>query len=292
MKAFVAWALSRRYWVVLLAIGFGQIFPPLTCALFIADAAHNGPRKSMPAAGIAVAAISLLAAASGVFVGMAIVFGAGSVLAGFLIGSLLHTSRSLELAFQATMLTTLIVAGLITALGPSPSAMVAPFVTELSIFMESAGASSAQLDVIEGWDPVLLLGLFFAGATMQVLGSLMLGHWWLGLVDPQVQFGRQFRSLRLGRVVGVASMLILVVGLAAAWPVVRNLTPMTVIGFLFQGLAVTHAWLHAKEWHPILAVAVYVSVITPLSGLTVMALCATGLLDNFFSLRRPIQPGT
>lgn len=289
MSSFVEWTLGRRHWLALLAIMSAQIFPLFACALLITDGARHGPRRALPLATAVAVAIVLLSLGSGFLATLAMIGGVAVGAAGFVAGMLLYRTRSLELVFQVLMLGALAIVAAVTLLGPEPAAMIAPMLAELTELMESLGATAAQLDIIRGWDPVLLLGSIFAGALAQILAALMLGYWWLGLVDDEVMFGRQFRALRLGRIVGILSMVILTVSLVLTWPVVRNLTPLVVVGFLFQGLAVMHAWLHARNWGPMAAGLVYVSVVTPLSGVTVTALCATGLLDNFFSLRRPLQ---
>jgi uncharacterized protein YybS (DUF2232 family) len=62
--------------------------------------------------------------------------------------------------------------------------------------------------------------------------------------------------------------------------------PLALLGFLCQGLAVLHAWVHARKWHPGFLVPVYVLLVTPLTILVALSLGALGFIDNWFNLRR------
>ena len=75
-------------------------------------------------------------------------------------------------------------------------------------------------------------------------------------------------------------------------PLVQNLFPLALIGFWFQGLAVSHAWARAKRWHPVVMGAAYVLLITPLMGLVILAMGSVGLVDNWIDLRAPLRPLT
>jgi hypothetical protein len=156
--------------------------------------------------------------------------------------------------------------------------------------MTALGGSQAQIDVVRNWDPVLLLGSMFAGVLAQVMGALMLGGWLWTLVEPGRTFAGQFTALSLGRVVGIASIVVLSVSLVLTWPALQYMRSVAVVGFLVQGLAVAHAWLQAKALHWSAAAALYAGALL-LSSYVVTALCAVGLLDNFFSLRRSLGAG-
>jgi uncharacterized protein YybS (DUF2232 family) len=61
---------------------------------------------------------------------------------------------------------------------------------------------------------------------------------------------------------------------------------MAVFGFLFQGIAVTHAWVHAKQWHSALLVVLYVLLVLPP---VTIAVTVVGLVDNWLNLRKPMR---
>jgi uncharacterized protein YybS (DUF2232 family) len=93
----------------------------------------------------------------------------------------------------------------------------------------------------------------------------------------------------MGRVLGVPALVLISIGLVLDTPLVQNLTPLVLFAFLFQGLAVMHAWAHAKKWHPLLVGLIYLLFVTPLTGVTILGLSVVGLLDNVFNLRSPLR---
>lgn len=291
MKAVVEWLLARRHWLAVIAVVSAQVIPVIACALLIVDGARHGPRKALPLAGAVVLAIVVLSVGGGPPATIAMVYALTIGAAGCAAGALIHRMSSLELTFQVLILGTLVVVALVSVLGPAPAVLTAPFIAEVVNFLEAMEVPDGQLDVIRGLDPQLLLSSLYALAEILLLSALMLGYWWLALVDEELHFGKQFRALRLGKIVGILSMVILTASLVLNWPVVLNLAPLVAVGFLFQGIAVMHAWLHGRYWGAIVAGLVYASFVTSLSGITVTALCAAGLLDNFFSLRRSLQTG-
>jgi len=70
---------------------------------------------------------------------------------------------------------------------------------------------------------------------------------------------------------------------------VQNLFPVVLVGFCFQGLAVTHAWAHAKRWNPVVLLVMYLLLVSPLSGVLLLALGSMGLTDSWINLRGPLQ---
>jgi uncharacterized protein YybS (DUF2232 family) len=78
-------------------------------------------------------------------------------------------------------------------------------------------------------------------------------------------------------------------GLVFDTALVQNLSALALLAFVFQGLAVLHAWAHAKRWHPGLVAPVYVLLVTPVRVLVIFVLSAVGLLDNWFDLRARLR---
>lgn len=306
MSRFAAWLLGHRRWLALLAIVFVQFVPPVTCGLLIADAARQGPRRAAPIAIIVLAAVLVISlGGSGAFgVNVALI-----VCASFAAGTLLGRMLSLGLVFQLIVLAAMILALLVAIFGPSPAELAAPLIDRITEVMQLLGTAPEQIDVIRNWNPVLIIGTITALMLIELLAALMLGCWAWSSVEESMQFGSQFTSLRLGRLVGMLSIGAVTASLAIDWPpladwlrsvpvgsglvnsgLLQYLRSIAVVGFLFQGLAVMHAWARAKSWPWIAAAAVYAGLAI-LNSWVVAAVCAAGLLDNFFSLRRPLETG-
>jgi hypothetical protein len=119
---------------------------------------------------------------------------------------------------------------------------------------------------------------------------LLLGYWWWTLAAGELRFAAEFRRLKLGRWLGAVATVIVALGLVFSAPLVQNLTPLAWLGFLFQGLAVVHAWAHARRWHPGLLVLMYLLLmLPPLTVLVMLPLSIVGLVDNWLNLRTQLR---
>jgi hypothetical protein len=284
VKLFVDWVLSRRYRLVLVAVVFTLLLPVVASGLMVLNTQRRGNAEAAATAALTVAALALLAAAvDGATLqlwigGLAIAFGVA-------IGAVLRWAGGLGLAFQATMLGSCAIVLVISLFGPEPAAIVEPVQRALIDALEAGNATSARLDAVRSWDAMLLLIVGFAVIFAHLVGALLLGYWWTVLASGQGSFGREFRALKLGRVLGLPAMALVSVGIVLDAAPIQNLSAIAVVGFLFQGLAVMHAWAHAKKWHPAFIWPVYLLLVTPAIGVSVFGLSAVGLLDNVFELR-------
>ena len=127
---------------------------------------------------------------------------------------------------------------------------------------------------------------------LQLIVPLLLGSWWAALMNPQPQFGRQFRELRLGRFLGIPATLLMAISLVLEGPVIQNLFPLALFAFWFQGIAVVHAWGQARQWNPAVVAAMYILLLPPFTGVTILALASVGLVDNWIDLRAPLRTKT
>lgn len=288
MKTLVDWLCAQRYRTSLCAIALTPILPVLSTALMVLDTARRGPRPALLGTIAGCAVVALLATITGSNVALLVGMAAGSLLAGVAVGALLHWAGVLSLAFQGTLLACFLLALGVLVLGPPPDVLFAPIIDELVAAFESSGAPAAQLAIVRSWSGILL-GLFAAIVVAQLVAALLLGYWWLKLAKDEAGFGAEFRSLKLGRVLGWPAMILVSLGLVWDALLIQNLTPVALFAFLFQGVSVMHAWSYAKRWHPGLIVPVYVLLVTPLTGVAILGLSAIGLLDNIFDLRAPLR---
>ena len=92
---------------------------------------------------------------------------------------------------------------------------------------------------------------------------------------------------------GAIATALIVLALAFDFELVQNLAPLAWFGFVLQGIAVVHAWAHAKRWPPGLVAPLYVLLLVPaLNVLVVLPLSLVGVVDNWFDLRALIRPQT
>jgi hypothetical protein len=289
VKIFVDWVLSRPYRLVLVAIVFTLLLPAVTAALMVLNTLHRGSAQGAAAAAVAVAVVAVLAVASGA---EQVLWVGGSAMGfGVAIGALLRWAGGLALGFQGTVLGAYAAVIAVSLFGPEPAVMIEPLQQWLIEFLQAGEATPEQLDLIRTSD-TMLLGLAFAVIFTQLVGAMLLGYWWMSLASGQRRFGPEFRALKLGRMLGISAMVLVSLGLVVDVPVVQNLSVIALFGFLFQGLAVMHAWAHARKWHAAFIWPVYVLLITPLTWIAVFSLSAVGLLDNVFELRAGARAGT
>ena len=289
MKVFVQWVLTRRYRLVLVAIAFAPVLPVLSTALLALETIRRGGMNGSASALAGAAGILALGTVSGTDIGVLTALAALTLFAGVGLGVLVRWANSLALAFQGSLL--LCVLGVIgaNAIWPDPGVLIGGTIEQFVEIFRASGATEAQLEIVRSWDR-LFFGLLAAAVFSQLAVALLLAYWWNAFDGPEGEFGRQFRTLRLGRVLGIPATLLMAVSLVLDATVVQNLFPLALFGFWFQGLAVSHAWARAKRWHPVVLGIAYVLLITPLTGLVILGFGSVGLVDNWFDLRAPLQP--
>jgi hypothetical protein len=290
-RGFAAWVSERSYRLVPLVIVGILLFPPLAWGLSILDVLQRGSAAALSSAllaGLGLAAIGVLGGAGLI---ETIVLSVPVLLAGIALGAFLSASRSLTLTFQATVVGSILLVLIAFTVAPGANQIGEIILSQLLAFLEASGFDEAQLAELAELDTSLFTGSFLFLLVIMLLGALMLGYWWYSLLRDDVRFGADFRALKLGRVAGIALMLLVTLNLLVGAAVIQYAAWMAVVGFLFQGLAVLHARSHSDHWHWAVLLLVYLLLIpfSPLSGIVIMGLSAVGLLDNFFRLRAPAE---
>ena len=294
MKAFIDWILAYRFRLILIAVATAMVpfLQIVATALVVLDTLRRGASDAGRGAAIGAAATALLLLAAGANLAAGVVVAAVTFGAGIALGALVRWAGGLTPAFQGVVLFSLAAVVVVNLFGPGGQALLAPIFDLYVEILRESGATEAQIEAFRAVEP-LVLGLVAGAVLTQWLAALFLAYWWRGLALGDTRFGTEFRGLRLSRALGLpASVLVAVAPLAMAAPLVQNLATLAAFGFLFQGLAVMHAWAHARQWRAMFVAPVYVLCITPLAGVVLMALCAIGLMDNWFDLRAPLRAQT
>ena len=289
MKVFVSWALARRYRLIVLAVALAPIIPVIATALIALETIKRGNLQGSYSAALSILGVLLLAFVSGAGVQFAGALGVATLVTGVGVGCLVRWSRSMALAFQAIVLLCLLGVLGSGVLWPDPSAAFDPLIESFVETLSSSGATEEQINVIQGWQP-MLLGVLFVTLFFQLSGALLLAFYWLAFTEGGWSFGEQFRSLRLGRVLGWPATLVIGLGMAFNVLLVQNLIPLALACFLFQGLSVLHTWSKLRQWHPVVLGVLYLLMITPLTGVVMLLLSSVGLLDNWINMRALMRP--
>lgn len=289
MRSFVTWASASRLRLILLAIVCAQFLAPVSAALLVVDALRRGPTAVLQSALLAILGVLLIGVVLGADLSDTLSLTAPILIGGALSGALLNWSRSLSLAFQGTIIGALVAAFLVFTVVPEAGRIGEMLQAEVLKLLEMGQATEAQLAQAAAVDPIEFVWVLLISLLIVLLGALMLGYWWYALIDKRVRFGSDFRALKLGRVTGIAMMVLLILALFLDAGLIQYLAPVAVIGFLFQGLAVLHSRSHSDKWPKAIIVVVYF-LFVPWTYMALMGLSAVGLLDNFFELRARRKP--
>jgi len=260
----------------------------IAVALIALETMYRGAYQGLVSAVIAATGVLALSALVGSDVLVVGTVGSLTMLCGLALGVIIGSTRSLTLAYQACLLVCAIAIGAALLVWSDGEALIGPQLDALVEMLRQGGAAPEQLEAI-GSLRSIFFGLVSAAVFAQLVTAAILGLWWASLAGLPAEAGAQFRALKLGRVLGVPATLLMAVSLFLDAALVQNLFPLVLFGFCFQGLAVTHAWAHAKRWNPALLLVMYLLLVSPLTVVIVLALGSMGLTDNWINLRAPLR---
>ena len=290
MKAFIDWVLAQRVRPILLAVVAAPLLQPVSAALIALETTRRDFAGGVICGLAVLGGVLAIAWLSGADMGLFAAIGLVCAVSGVGIGLLIRSAGNLVLAFQATMLVAMVLVAAIWILGFDVRAFFGPAVDALVAMLQSNEMSPADVELIEERGTAAVLAAAVLG---QLVGTLLLAYWWYLVATRQRRFGQEFRRLALGRVLGAIATVVVVLYLAFDFELVQNLAPLALLGFVLQGVAVVHAWAHAKHWPPGLMAPLYVLLLVPaLNVLVVLPLSLVGIVDNWFDLRALIRPQT
>jgi hypothetical protein len=287
VKAFVDWLLTQRQRLVIVAVVAAPLLPIVSAALIALETARRGVLPGAVSAVAALAGLCLLALLSRTDLAMFATIGVLTMGSGVAVGVLLRRAGNLVLAFQTAVLACFVLVTAIGVFGPDPQQLFAPVLREFEVVLRAPDYTEADVAEVTAQ-----LALLMPAVTVfsWLVGALLLGYWWWTLAAGERRFAAEFRQLKLGRWLGAAATVVVALGLVFSAPLVQNLTPRAWLAFLFQGLAVVHAWAYARRWHPGLMVLLYLLLmLPPLTVLVMLPLSIVGLVDNWLNLRTQLR---
>ncbi len=290
MKAFIDWVLAQRVRPIVLAVVAAPLLQPVAAALIALETARRDFAGGVICALGVLAGLLAIAAISGADMGLFAAIGVVCGVSGVGIGLLIRRAGNLVLAYQAAVLVAMVLVAAVWILGLDVRSFFAPAVDEVVTLLQSNEMPAEDVALIEERGAAVVLAAAVFG---QLVGTLLIGYWWVLLASRQRRFAQEFRRLALGRVLGAIATALIVLALAFDFELVQNLAPLALLGFVLQGVAVVHAWAHARRWPPMLVAPLYVLLLVPaLNVLVVLPLSLVGVVDNWFDLRALIRPQT
>lgn len=160
------------------------------------------------------------------------------------LGAVLRTTRSLALTLHlAALIGLVIVLGLRLGGGDPALYWSEEFLKPIHANLVESGIlkdtedSRTLIDEIARW----MTGLFAAIFYVQAVLALFLARWWQALLYHPGGFGKEFRALRLGRGLGMLSLVVLgILAIQQDQPWVLDLLWLILPLLFLQGLAVVH----------------------------------------------------
>lgn len=296
-RRFAAWLVGqpwRAFFIgACLAALSPQGFSPfaVTAAAAAVLVTLHGDAATQPLRGVTVAVVSFAVAAGTLLsVDQPLAIAVGLAALAFLLPAalavLLRKYGSLTLCFQLCVLG---LAGLllgIYALLDDPVAVWEALLREAVRSLNENGIVLQQPEEIIASFSRTMWGAYAALALLGAMSSLFLGRWWQSQLEAPGAFGAEYRELRLGRVLGLASVAIVVVAAFAQVALIDSLAWLAVSALAYQGLAAAHRRKAAGNLGQGGLVAIYVFLIVPLSAfIMVTLLAAWGAADNWRQLK-------
>lgn len=134
----------------------------------------------------------------------------------------------------------------------------------------------------------LMTGVMASALAISMLGSLLLARWWQALVVNPGGFRQEFHGLRLGRGMGLVSLLVLALALFQSPLAALAVEVLVLMGglMMMQGLAMVHGLVTLRKANTGWLVGLYVLLILPMTmAQTMAALAVAGVIDNWFDFR-------
>jgi hypothetical protein len=208
------------------------------------------------------------------------------------LGWLLRRSGSLNLVFQVVMLTMTVLLSVVHVSLADPVGMWREQIENVWTSMASAGwrIEGDRNLIIAAWARTMW-GALAALSLATVFGAVLLGRWWQSLLDSPGTFGVEYRQLRLGRALGIATTVLFIIALISDSALIASLAWVAFSALAFQGLAAAHRSKAVGRLDRGWLVAIYVLLIVlPVTSVVVFMLAIWGFADNW--LRPNVRNGT
>lgn len=206
------------------------------------------------------------------------------------LGVLLRRTDSLSLALQVAVLAGVAMAVLLHATLGDPARFWAPFVRDLAdemqrrglpMQLEQDGLVETLARTLWGWVTVL--------TVLLAMCALFLARWWQARAAGQGgRFGAEFRELRIGQALGVASALAIGASFLSDRTLVDDLGRLFMGALMIVGLAAAHRFKAAGRLGAAWLGLIYVLLVL-LAPVMVAALAGWGFVDNWLRSRGAAQ---
>lgn len=208
--------------------------------------------------------------------------------------NVLRVTRSIDLTLMATggitaatMLVFYVYIGDVTAWWRSAlQDVLMPLLQQLDV---PVGAGDQEL-LIDSMSRVMT-GVLAATVFFTTMINLFIGRYLQALLFNPGGFGEEFRSLRLGRPMGIAAALMLVLAsFTGGWLGNLAVNLMFLVGAMYslQGLALAHAVVAITKAHSAWLIVLYILMLLALPQVA-LVLSAAGFADSWLDMRTKLK---
>ena len=271
----------------------GLVVPPaawISAAAVVLVTLVNGPRS-----GLITTAMSLVGAAIFAFLifsapQVAVIFVLIAWLPAWLIATVLRQTVSLAYSLQILTLMSLLAVVMLYVLYPNIGEL---WREPLDIMVKQLAEQStdftlAELKQTEDWIIEFLPGLFASSVMFGTMVSLFLGRWWQAVLYNPGGFGKEFRSLNLGKVSALCAIALMLI--AAIVDSVFAVAMVTVVFVLYgiQSLSLLHAAIEIRKVNAAWLFLIYLIMFFVPHVLLLLMLAS--FADPWLDIRQRISP--
>jgi hypothetical protein len=206
-----------------------------------------------------------------------------------LLAVMLRRSESLTLCLQVAVLGGAVMVLMLHATLGDPERFWAPFVRDLAQEMERRGLPmDLEADGLVETLARTLWGWVTMLTVLLAMCALFLARWWQFRAATPGRFGAEFRQLRIGIALGVASAVAVAASLWSDRPLVDDLARLFLGALTIVGLAAAHRFKAEGRLHGAMLWAIYVLLVLA-APFMVAALAGWGFVDNWMRSRPAAQ---
>ncbi len=230
----------------------GLAVPPaawVSAAAIVLVTLVNGPKS-----GLITTALSLLAAGIFAFLifaspQVAVVFVLLTWLPAWLVAAVLRQTVSLAYSLQVLTVMSLLAVVMAYTLAPDigehwrePLDIIVEQLAE-----QSEDLSLADLKQTEDWVIKFLPGLFASSIRFGAMLSLFLGRWWQAVFYNPGGFGKEFRSMDLGKVSALCAVAIMLLAMVTGSVFALAMVAVVFVLYSMQALSLLHAAIKIRQ---------------------------------------------
>ncbi len=270
----------------------GLAVPPaawISAAAIVLVTLVNGPKS-----GLLTTALSLLGAGIFAFLifstpQIAVVFVLLAWLPAWMIASVLRQTVSLAYSLQVLTVMSLLAVILVYAMVPNIGEL---WREPLDIMVEQLAQQSedftlAELKQTEDWVIKFLPGLFASSLMFGTMLSLFLGRWWQAVFYNPGGFGKEFRSLNLGKASAMCAIVIMLVAIFANSVFGLAMVAVVFVLYSMQALALLHAVIKIRQLNAAWLFFVYLTMF--FVPQVMLLLILAGFADPWLDIRQRIS---